>query len=300
MQNLPLVSIVTPAYNQAEYLVQAIESVLAQDYLNIEYIVLDDGSSDNTPSILARYDGRINHQRHANMGQARTLNKGWHIAHGSLIGYLSSDDVLHPKAISQLVQELIKHPNAVVAYCDFELIDTAGRSFRTVYAEDYNITRLQHDLVCQPGPGTLFHRKVFDQTGGWAEHLRQVPDFEFWLRASCFGPFIRVPQVLAEYRIHGESASFIATSADRSMEIVDVMVAHWNGRTGPEVRTSMAAAHLLAAKSHAQSGRLGASVSEWIHAVRCKPAKLWSPAAWRILLSGLLRRTAYKILRRGK
>ena len=300
MQNLPLVSIVTPAYNQAGYLAQTIESVLAQDYPKLEYIVLDDGSSDDTPAILARYDGRICHQRHVNVGQARTLNKGWTMARGSLVGYLSSDDCLHPQAVSRLVQTLANSPDAVVAYCDFELIDAAGRAFRTVRTEDYNTTRLHVDLVCQPGPGALFRREVFDQTGGWAEELRQVPDFEFWLRASCLGPFVRVPEVLAGYRIHEGSASFTATTADRSMEIVSVMLAYWDGQIGAEVERSMAAAHLIAAKSHVQSGRLTSGFSQLLHAVYCQPSTIWSQAAWRMLLSGLSRRAAYQILRRGK
>ena len=198
------------------------------------------------------------------------------------------------------MQALIDHSNAVVAYCDFELIDATGRTFRTVCAEDYDSNRLQVDLVCQPGPGALFHRSVFDQTGGWAEHLRQVPDFEFWLRASRFGPFIRVPQVLAGYRVHDGSASFSATTADRSMEIVGVMAAHWHGQVGPKVNASKAAAHLLAAKSHAQSGRLASTLSEWISAICYKPGALLSVAAWRMLLSGLLRRATYKVLQRGK
>lgn len=300
MQKFPLVSIVTPTYNQAEYLAETIESVLAQDYPNIEYIVLDDGSTDDTPAILARYDAQIYHERHANVGQARTLNKGWTMAKGSLVGYLSSDDRLQPQAVSRLVQALANQSDAVVAYCDFELIDTAGRAFRTVHTEDYSITRLHVDLVCQPGPGALFRREVFDRTGGWAENLRQVPDFEFWLRASSLGSFVRVPEVLADYRIHEGSASFIATTVERSMEIVNVMAAHWGAKVGSEVERSMAAAHLIAAKSHVQSSRLSACFSQWLHAVSCRPGILWSPAAWRMLLSGLARRAAYQILRRGK
>ena len=104
MQNLPLVSIVTPTYNQAEYLAETIESVLAQDYPNIEYIVLDDGSTDSTPEVLNRYSGRVRWERHDNMGQARTLNKGWAMSRGEFIGYLSSDDLLLPDAISKLVE----------------------------------------------------------------------------------------------------------------------------------------------------------------------------------------------------
>ena len=83
-KKFPLVSIVTPTYNQAKYLTETIEKVLAQDYPNIEYIVLDDGSTDETPEILKKYSGKIRYERHANMGQARTLNKGWAMSSGTL------------------------------------------------------------------------------------------------------------------------------------------------------------------------------------------------------------------------
>lgn len=296
----PLVSIVTPAYNQADYLAETIESVLAQDYPNVEYIVLDDGSTDETPAVLQRYDGRVRHERHPNRGQANTLNRGWEMARGSLIGYLSSDDRLEPNAVSKLVKALSERPDAAVAYCDFELIDAQGRGFRIVQAEEFSQERLCVDLVCQPGPGALFRREVFDSTGGWAGRLHHVPDFEFWLRASRFGPFVRVPEVLAHYRIHEGSASFMVTTAERSMEIISVMAAHWAGQSAPEVGRSMAAAHLFAAKSHAQSGRIGAGFLQWLNAVWRRPATLLAPAAWRMLLSGLLRRAVYHTLRRGK
>src|SRR6185436_16378340 len=123
----PLVSIVTPTYNQAEFLAATLDSMLGQDYPNIEYIVLDDGSTDNTPEVLARYNGRVNWERQANMGQSRTLNKAWAQARGEYLGYLSSDDLLLPHAISTLVKTLQSQPDAVVAYCDFDLIDGNGR-----------------------------------------------------------------------------------------------------------------------------------------------------------------------------
>ncbi len=294
----PWVSLVTPACNQAEYLGETIESVLAQDYPKLEYIVLDDGSSDDTPAVLRRFGNRIRHERHANMGQARTLNRGWSMAKGSLIGYLSSDDRLSPSAIRRLAEALVAKPEAAVAYGDFELIDAKGRPFRTVRAEDYNEDRLRLDLVCQPGAGVLFRRDVYDQSGGWAEHLRQVPDFEFWLRASEFGPFIRVPEVLAQYRVHEGSASFRPVEAQRSMEIVGVVRTHWKGRAGPDVDRSLANAHAIAAKSHIQSGRLLAGLAQWGAAVRNRPNSLLSPATWRMLFSGLLRRASYRLMGR--
>ena len=299
MQKLPLVSIVTPTYNQAEYLAETIESVLAQDYPNFEYIVLDDGSTDDTSEILKRYDGRIRHERHENMGQANTLNRGWSMASGSLIGYLSSDDLLEPNAFTKLVKALTARPDASVAYCDFTLIDAEGQRFRTVNTEEFDEVRLCVDLVCQPGPGALFRREVFDRMGGWAGYLRQVPDFEFWLRASKFGPFVRVPEVLAHYRIHDGSASFRPTTVERSMEIVGVMSEYWGLQTGQKVNHSLAMANLVAAKSHAQSGRFAAGFAQWTQALRYSPKMLWSKLAWRIIASGLLRRSLHRLRQRS-
>lgn len=295
--DLPLVSIVTPAYNQAEYLAETIDSVLAQDYPHIEYIVLDDGSTDATPEVLARYNGRIRWERQENMGQAKTLNRGWAMSEGALLGYLSSDDRLTPNAVSRLVATLQGEHGAVVAYCDFELIDAKGRSFRTVQVEDFSASRLQVDLICQPGPGALFRRQVFEATGGWAGHLRQVPDFEFWLRASRIGHFVRVPEVLAHYRVHEGSASFRPIAAERSMEIVDVMTAYWGDQDHALARRSMSTAHLFSAKSHAQSGRYLSSLLQCKKSISFTPHSIFSIGFWRTIASGLFRRLAHQIRR---
>lgn len=125
-RELSLVSIVTPAFNQAKYLVETIESVLAQDYPNIEYIVLNDGSTDNTEEILRRYEGFLKWETQKNMGQSKTLNKGWSISSGKYLGYLSSDDILYPNAVSELVEVLERLPEIGVSYCDFDIINEHG------------------------------------------------------------------------------------------------------------------------------------------------------------------------------
>lgn len=291
---LPRVTLVTPAYNQAEYLGETIDSVLAQDYPNLEYIVLDDGSTDNTPEVMAGFSKRLRSTRHENIGQASTLNRGWAMAQGELLGYISSDDRLAPHAVSKLVESLVGQPQAVVAYGDFDIIDSRGRRVRTVRTEEFDVDRLAVDIVCQPGAGALFRRDVFQHSGGWSAHLRQVPDYEFWLRASRSGPFVHVPEVLAEYRVHEGSASFTAASPARSNEIVQVMQAYWAGCSGADVERSISTAHLLAAKSHAQSGRLREATLHWSRAARRSPAVVLSTRGARVLLSGLLRRLAYR------
>lgn len=294
--SFPRVSIVTPAYNQADFLAETIESVLAQDYPNIEYIVLDDGSTDSTPEVLKRYTGKVHWERHDNMGQARTLNKGWAMSQGELIGYLSSDDVLRPDAISKLAEALLTAPDAVVAYGDFDLIDAHGDPLRTIRAEDFNLRRLTVDLICQPGAGVLFRKTAFEQTGGWQPRLHQVPDFDFWLRVAHYGRFVHVPRVLAAYRVHDDSGSFRTVSSARSMEIVQAVEAYWApAKASPERRLAMASAYTLAARSHAQSRRFGAALHCAAIAIKFNRRLVLHHRFWRSMFAGVLRRFIYKL-----
>lgn len=297
---MPRVTLVTPAYNQAAFLAETINSVLAQDYANLEYIVLDDGSTDHTPNVLAQYIGKLQHQRHDNQGQAATLNRGWALASGDLLGYLSSDDRLAPGAVSALVHALQMHPEAMVAYGDFDLIDINGTAFRTCRTEEFDADRLRVDLVCQPGPGALFRRSAFDVTGGWSATLRQTPDFEFWLRVAKLGAFVRVPLRLAQYRVHEGSASFAAVLPERSDEVVHVMDRYWAQTNTSQSRYSRAKAHMVAAKSHGQSGRIAKAIQHWLSAGQLSPAAAFGAGTLRALASGLLRRPLHRLLGRDK
>ena len=296
--SLPLVSIVTPTYNQASYLAETICSVLAQDYPNIEYLVLDDGSTDETPAVLRRFEGHVRWERHANMGQSNTLNKGWRQCRGDYLSYLSSDDRLLPHAVSTMVRAIESRPDASVVYCDFSLIDKNGIVVKEQCSPDFDHAQLVEELNCQPGVGVLFRRSVFDQTGGWNPALRKIPDFEFWLRAARIGPFLRVPQALSEYRVHEESASIRPVPYDRSMEIVHTMRSYWQHDPGSaSARRSIGRAHYSAAKSHAQSGRVLAALRQFVFACRFRPWQIVQRSAWRGLLSGYL---IYRASRSGR
>ncbi len=290
--NTPLVSIVTPSYNQAAFLAATLDSILAQDYPNIEFIVIDDGSTDSTPDVLNSYTGRVKWERHANAGQSRTLNRAWANARGEYLGYLSSDDLLLPHAVSRLVAALQTHPNALVAYCDFDLIDSKGQRTGVVRSPDYDYRRMVEELICPPGPGALFRRSLFDRIGGWNENLRKIPDFEYWLRAGRIGSFVRIPEVLAQYRVHEQSTAIRPIPVDHSMEIVETVRAYWAGDTSATARRSFASAHLGAARSHAQSGRFVAALGEFRRSISHRPKNLVSVSAWRKLLSGFAMRFA--------
>src|SRR5687767_10352197 len=130
----PLVSIVIPSYNHARYLERAIESALAQDYPHVELIVIDDGSTDGSAALLERYRSRCRVEVQENRGQAATMNRGWRMSRGEVLAYLSADDALHHRAAGAAVAALERDPDAVVTYCDFNLIDPHSAVIRRVRA----------------------------------------------------------------------------------------------------------------------------------------------------------------------
>ncbi|MEO3693311.1 glycosyltransferase [Roseateles paludis] len=293
----PLVTLVTPAHNQGEYLRETMLSVLAQDYPHLEYIVIDDGSSDETwavaQAVAAEHPGRVQVLTQANAGQSATLNRGWAMAQGELLGYLSSDDRLEPGAVRGLVAALQAAPACAVAYGDFRIVDAQGHFIRMARAPAFDQRALLEDLVCAPGVGALFRREVFARTGGWDVQRRQVPDFEFWLRASEVGDFVHHPACVGDYRIHEGSASFKVMPPERADEILRVVQQHWARRpdTPPAVaRRSVARAFTLAGKNHAQSGRVGQALQRYAAALRLRPALLFEPGLWRQIVVGFVRR----------
>jgi glycosyltransferase involved in cell wall biosynthesis len=203
----PLVTIITPTYNRADYLRGVIESVLAQDYPKIEYIVLDDGSTDDTQTLLHEYDGRLKWETHANMGEARTVNKGWSMASGDIVAVINSDDPALPGLVSAMVEYMTAHPDVWVVYPDWIMIDAKGDPIQTITTYDYDYLDMLRWHHCKPGPGTFIRRQAFERVGMRDTDFRYVGDFEFWLRAGIYGTFARLPQVLATFRFHPGSAS---------------------------------------------------------------------------------------------
>ena len=166
--NLPLVSIVIPVYNGEKYIKEAIDSVLQQDYPNIELLVMDDGSEDNTLEIIKQYTESIYWETHANMGQANTQNKGWQLARGEVLAYLSADDAFLPNAVSTSVKYLLANKDVVLTYCDYYLMDTHSEIIRGVYAPEYDYIDMVVKIICAPGPGAFFRREGFEKTGLFA------------------------------------------------------------------------------------------------------------------------------------
>lgn len=296
----PLVSIVIAVHNQAAYLADAVESVLAQDYPSVELIVLDDGSTDGALEVLQQFAGRFHFESHANIGQAATLNKGWRMARGGILSYLAADDTLAPNAVSTSVRELIAHPDVVMVYGNFHLIDPASRFIRTVRAPEYDYRTLAVDLVCLPGPGVFFRRSAFEAAGLWNTSLRQIPDFEYWLRLGLQGPFLHVPDVLASYRVHDESPSFAPVSPARAEEPVTAITAFFASAPLPasilvDRLHAISNAHILTARLHLRAARIGAGLRHLREAFLLWPANLLRGRTLRLLLNAIVNRPGHRL-----
>jgi glycosyltransferase involved in cell wall biosynthesis len=220
MKSLPLVTVITPTYNRADYIVETIESVLSQSYPNLEYIVLDDGSKDNSKEILAKYNSRIIWESHLNMGEVRTVNKGFEMAHGEIIGVVNSDDPLLSGAIASIVSFMVENPQVGVIYSDWNMIDADGKVIDHITTFDYSYINMLRWHHCMPGPGTFFRKKIVEGLQGRDPQFRYVSDFDFWLRAGLITEFARLPQTLAAFRVHPSSASVGETNQNMAEEHV--------------------------------------------------------------------------------
>jgi glycosyltransferase involved in cell wall biosynthesis len=221
---LPLVTIFTPTYDRAHFLPETIESILSQDYSNLEYIVLDNGSSDDTQAILRRYGDAVRWEHHPdNIGLSRAINRGFELARGDIIGFVSDDDPLLPGAISALVEVFQSDPDVLVVYPDWDVIDGEGRHVRHIDTYEYAYVDMVRYHHTYPGPGALFRRSVLDRIGGLDESYRIVSDYDFWLRAGLLGPFRRCPRTLARYRQHSTAATHVERGVGLAREHIRVI-----------------------------------------------------------------------------
>ena len=272
----PFVTIVTPAYNQASYLPQAIESVLKQDYPHIEYIVLDDGSTDGTRDVLKAYTGRLRWETQPNLGQAHTLNKGWRLGKGLFLGYLSADDILAPQAISEAVHLLQSSNDVVMVYPNCNLIDHSSRVIRRGVAREFDYASLVIDQECYVGPGALFRRSVFEATGGWRPELVLAPDREFWMRVGLLGRCFMIPRILASYRVHPDTISFRKANAHIASEYVRVAEEYFSLPDVPpdllaKKNLALSRAYLVEARIHLRAGRPRSALKSFRHARQLDP-----------------------------
>jgi GT2 family glycosyltransferase len=218
------VSVIMPAYNSTKYIGQTIESVLRQTHKNFELIIVNDGSTDDTETIIEKYmrkDKRIKLVNQKNQGEPAAVNAAVKAAQFEFIARIDSDDVMMPERIDLQLRYLIDHPEISILGTAMEMIDGAGHPLKNI---DYPLTPEQCHAQLQTGtvgpignPSAMFRRSVFKKLRGYRNNFKKSAcDFDLWLRADEHFKMANLPQALTQYRWHGENLS--------AMRRVDLMV----------------------------------------------------------------------------
>ncbi|MGE7270688.1 glycosyltransferase family 2 protein [Brevibacillus panacihumi] len=227
--SMPLVSIITPSYNQAAFIKQTIESVLRQDYPRIEHIVVDGASSDGTQAILRQYSQlgeRFRYISEPDGGQSHAINKGLKMAKGEIIGWLNSDDTYFPQAVRKAVDSLLKHPDWSMVYGKGLHINEANKiMYKYPWVPFDRKKMFTHCIICQP---TAFIRKsIFEEVGGVDEDLHFCMDYDLWLRISAKYPIGCIEDYLASSRLHDKCKSVTSLIDVGFPEIVKTSMRHF-------------------------------------------------------------------------
>ncbi len=201
--DLPLVSIVTPSYNQAPFLEETIRSVLEQDYPHIEYLVIDGGSTDGSVGIIEKYAGQLAWWvSEPDLGQTDALNKGFTQAKGQILAWLNSDDTYLPHAVSEAAAYLRDHPEAGMVYGDAYFIDRSGAVTGRFNARQTSYQRLRRGAVYIPQQASFFRTSLWEQVGPLDPSFYFAMDYDLWVRLAALAPIHYHPRPWANFRLH--------------------------------------------------------------------------------------------------
>ncbi|MEZ4387914.1 MAG: glycosyltransferase [Candidatus Krumholzibacteriia bacterium] len=260
MTDQPLVSVITASYQMGDYVVEAVRSVLAQDYPHLESIVVNDGSTDHTREVLDRLaaeDPRVTVIHQENAGQTVAKNRGWRASRGEYIGWCDADNRWRPDKLTRQLAAFREHPEVGVVYGDIQLIDGEGRPRPNPPIRRYS-GRITGKLLIDnfvTFNTTLVPRRILEAMNGLDENLRMAIDYDLWLRISLEHDFLHLPETLVDYRIwEGQMSHRTEERMDNFFRLLERFLAEHPDKI-PAADARMAWAHSLTTR-----GRYYASV----------------------------------------
>lgn len=274
------VSAVMPVHNRADYVAEALDSALAQDFDGLEVVVVDDGSTDATPDVLRRYGDRIRVHRQENAGQSAAVNTGVGLARGEFVALLDSDDAWLPGKLARQVPMLDANPRAALLYAAVEMMDADSR---TIADPRPPLRTPQGDVLDEllggnfiRTPTAVFRRDAFLAAGGYDPALRCANDWDMWLRLATGRPVLRDPATSARYRLHADQA--VKLRRRLAEERVTVLERHLPRferdapSVAPKARRQLASRLLKLAKLDLHDGRTDAADLHIDRAVALAPS----------------------------
>ena len=210
----PLVSIVTPSFNQAEYLEETIRSVLAQDYPHIEYIVVDGGSTDGSVDIIREHESGLSGWiSETDMGQTDAINKGFAMATGDILAWLNSDDTYLHGAVSKAVEFLTSNLHIGMVYGKAYYIDKKSEPVAHYPAAHTDYEGLRRGITTIPQQTMFFRSTLWKMVGPLDSSFYYAMDYDLWTRIAAVSPIAFIPEFMANFRLHSASKSL--TEANR-------------------------------------------------------------------------------------
>ena len=273
---LPLVTIVTPSYNQARFLEATLRSVLEQDYPNIEYLVVDGASTDGSVEIIRRYADRLTWWvSEKDSGQSEAINKGFRKARGEFVGWLNSDDIYLPGAVSAAVTVFQSHPEVGLIYGDAMAVDTDGKPFNLMHAHQYTLVDLMaFNIICQPA--AFMRRSVLEDVHYLDPSYQLLMDNLLWMRMAQKAPILYVPQTWAAARYHDQAKNRTRGAAygREARVLIENLnsLPEYTGIMAANRKRIMAGVDRFDAFYLTDAGKPGAALRSYAHAFRLHPS----------------------------
>ncbi|HEX2052757.1 MAG TPA: glycosyltransferase family 2 protein, partial [Actinomycetota bacterium] len=280
-EDWPLVSVVTPSYNQARYLDKTIRSVLDQDYPNVEYIVIDGGSTDDSIEIIRQYESRLAYWvSEPDGGQVEAINKGWSRANGSVLAFLNSDDHYLPGAVSKVMTAFRENPDVEMVSGQVQLVTERGGSFGTWSTRITKGQELLDRLESLPQPATFVRRSAVQKAGLLDPSFHFALDVEFFMRVAGKSTFMTLPSALAGALYHPESKSVAKgpAFAQEFVRLAEKVISHPADYPMMQInpRRVRAMAHRKAARFCYVHGAFAPALVHLWEAARLAPSSLHS------------------------
>jgi glycosyltransferase involved in cell wall biosynthesis len=284
-------SIVTPSFNQGHFIEETIRSVLLQGYPNLEYIIIDGGSTDGAVEIIRKYEPWLAYWvSEPDRGQSHAINKGWMRASGDIVAYLNSDDTLKPEALRRVAEAFTAQPSTAMVYGDCNLVDSEGRFVQRMKARPFDrASLLLVDYIHQSS--AFVGRNAVERVGLLDESLLMCMDYDYWVRLAMTGSGMTyIPEVLSSARLtsHTKTASLTLRFLPDAIQVLDSV---YNRSDVPDD------ARHVKRRAYANAWRLGgvryfdakmrwSAIKALFRSLWWNPWPGWRPLAVALLLAG--------------